>query len=94
MSLKGKVWETIQKSGCKVFYKWNEAETRGKKEGRSSILKSQCKIPGQLLACIRSKSIEPIFHRILSNPSPWYIALSLSFSSDNDNGVFFFQISN
>ena len=37
MSLKGKVWETIQKSECKVFYKWNEAETRGKKEGRSSI---------------------------------------------------------
>ena len=87
MSLKGKVWEMIQKSGCKVFYKWNEAETKGKKKAVHPFLKSQCKIPGQLLACIRSESIEPIFHRTLSNPLPWYIALSLSFSSDNDNGV-------
>ena len=71
MSLKGNVWETIQKSGCKVFYKWTEAETRGKKKKPiHPFLKSQCKIPGQLLACIRSESIEPIFHRILSNPSP------------------------
>ena len=71
MSLKGNVWETIQKSGCKVFINGPRQKPDGKKKPIHPFLKSQCEIPGQLLACIRSESIEPIFHRILSNPSPW-----------------------